>query len=180
MAESRLTLKKSVSSKTLAKIKAQKVLKDKANLTELKQPSSNLKSHAPLQSPISKKHRQAKEPLTENELRQIRAKHEAIERVFTLLLERFPNAFDLEDCKPLHVPLPHLQALFEGEFSKTVVRRAYRKYVRHEAHQHAILDHCYRYNLAGFIAGEITAKDRTLAQERINRIEKRNAKRKGD
>jgi len=175
------TLKKLLSPGTLAKIEVQKTLKEKALTpnTELKQSSGN-STKAKLDSPppllTLKKKKQEKEPLTENELMQIRAKHEAIDKAFALLHERFPNAFNLEVCQPLHVPLIYLQELFKGELSKTVVRRAYKKYVRHEAHQRAILTHSHRYNLAGFIAEEITTKDRELAQERLNRIEKRKAK----
>jgi len=176
-----LTLNKPLSPGTLVKHEDQKHPREKAltNNTGIKQSSGN-STKAKLDSPpplsTLKKEKQEKEPITENELMQIRAKHEAIDKAFALLHERFPNAFNLDVCKPLHVPLIYLQELFKGELSKTVVRRAYKKYVRHEAHQRAILTHSHHYNLAGFIAEEITTKDRELAQERLNRIEKSKAK----
>jgi hypothetical protein len=123
------TLKKLLSPGTLTKNEIQKALKEKVptNNTGIKQPSGNsAKAKVDSQLPVQtlKKKKQEKEPLTENEVMQIRAKHEAIDKAFALLHERFPHAFNLDVCKSLHVPLIYLQELFKGELSKTVVRRA--------------------------------------------------------
>jgi sRNA-binding protein len=142
--------------------------------------SSKPQAKKPSPPPLLKKVEQVKEPLTENELTQIQAKHEATEKALELLHERFPNAFRKEDFKPLLVSGNELYVHLKDVLSKSLVTRALKKYFRQEDYQKSVLEGRYFYNLSGEVACEIKQKYKDLAHERLKRFEKRKAKQSSD
>jgi len=173
-----LTLKKPLSAETLLKLEAQKMLEKK--VSEGSKNSSKTQAKKPSLPPLLKKVKQVKEPLTENELTQIQAKHEATEKALELLHERFPNAFRKEGFKPLIVSGNELYGHLKDVLSKSLVTRALKKYLRQEDYQKSVVEGRYFYNLSGEVAGEIKQKYKDLAQERLKRFEKRKAKQSSD
>jgi len=170
-----LTLKKPLSAETVLQFEAQKMLKEKAIAGSKKSSQPKVKQ-SPSSPPLLKKVKQVKEPLTENELTQIQAKHEATEKALELLHERFPNAFKKEGFKPLIVSGNELYGHLKDELSKSSVTRALKKYLRQEDYQKSVLEGRYFYNLSGEVTCEIKQKYKDLAQERLKRFEKRKAK----
>lgn len=90
----------------------------------------------------------------------------------------------LEILKELDPPTPfaigmweHLKDMFYTQgISKKAAKQAMRKFTKSEAYLRALLDGTHRYNLDGSIGGEVTEEHKQLAQQSLDKLDKKKAK----
>ncbi|MBL0942176.1 MAG: hypothetical protein IBJ00_05585 [Alphaproteobacteria bacterium] len=135
-----LTLKKFLSPETSVKLEAQKMLMHKAKVDPSSKKTSLPKVKQTSPSTPLKKLKQRKKPLTENELIQIRSKHEATDKAFALLYELFPNTFREKGFIPLMISVNECYEPLKNQLSKSLIKRALKKYIRQEDYQKAVFE----------------------------------------
>lgn len=91
-----------------------------------------------------------------------------------LLLDAYPEVFNLESAKPLKIGI-HEALAEDGKLSKTKIRRALATYVRQTAYLKALVEGAERVDLTGTADGTVSADEGSYAQEELA---KRQARRK--
>ncbi|BCE02067.1 ProQ/FINO family protein [Marinicellulosiphila megalodicopiae] len=107
-------------------------------------------------------------PLSDNEKR--RKAVEANRAAMQLLLDAYPQVFDLENTRPLKVGI-HADLAVDEKLSKTKIRKALSSYVRQYTYYQCITEGAQRIDLAQNEAGLVTAEEAKHAQESIAQIE---------
>ena len=127
----------------------------------------------------SPKTQEQNKPLTDNEKR--RKAVEANRAAMQLLLDAYPQVFNLENARPLKVGI-HQDLAKDEKLSKTKIRKALSSYVRQFDYYKSIVEGAHRIDLQENEAGIVTADEQKHAEESIGQIEakrnERNTKRK--
>ncbi len=93
-----------------------------------------------------------------------------------LLLDAYPEVFNLENPRPLKIGI-HDALAADGKLSKTKIRRALATYVRQSAYLHCLRADADRINLEGQADGKVSAEESEHARLQLNeRRQKRQAR----